>query len=711
MGTELRPLGVNCNIGCLYCYQNPQRDAGNLTRSYDMDAMKQAVAANLSPFTLFGGEALLVPVSDLEDLWAWGLEKFGKNSIQTNGILISDEHVELFRKYRVHVGISVDGPGELNDVRWHSSLKKTRESTAKTHAAIERLCRELPDSPPSLIVTLHRRNALAEHLPAMSDWFCRLDQLGVRSARLHVMEVDHADLQQRFALTSDENVEALTTFWKLEDETLQSLRFDVISDMKALLQGRDDRVSCIWRGCDSYNTQAVRGVEGNGQSSNCGRTNKDGVDFPNAESIRYDRYVNLYHTPQKHGGCSGCRFFLMCKGHCPGTAIEGDWRNRTEHCDVWFKLFERLEDQLLKEGETPLSLDERRTRVEELLITDWIDGENPSLRELLQRIESPETTEPELTDSGKAGTAPDVLPETSHTDLTPFVRCAWVSDHARKLWSPRLRRIQNAIIETGNRLAIETDRPVLMRMPAWQFLRLKGSLPKSGLQIEILPDATTSFSTNRNGAAVRGKVEYLAVIGGGDVVAQIKQAWTTDALGEALELIDMPECCRDFYSNALRTGLLDMTVAYAQHADLPHSLKPITNFNGPSVNNIFWRRLGITALFHWPCRSNCTASERIGIEFLEFSRKNGYSDETGWLEEVLSWPVEWTARHGIAELKSPILKSSMSTSRTNELLTIRRSGINYPESGAQGIVFPFRLPDGPAINSNGRLQHSLDVIQ
>jgi hypothetical protein len=28
--TELRPLGVACNIQCQYCYQNPQRDAGNL---------------------------------------------------------------------------------------------------------------------------------------------------------------------------------------------------------------------------------------------------------------------------------------------------------------------------------------------------------------------------------------------------------------------------------------------------------------------------------------------------------------------------------------------------------------------------------------------------------------------------------------------------------------------------------------------------------
>ena len=34
MGIEVRPLGVRCNIGCLYCYQNPQRDADNFIKTY-----------------------------------------------------------------------------------------------------------------------------------------------------------------------------------------------------------------------------------------------------------------------------------------------------------------------------------------------------------------------------------------------------------------------------------------------------------------------------------------------------------------------------------------------------------------------------------------------------------------------------------------------------------------------------------------------------
>ena len=139
MSIEVRPLGVKCNIQCQYCYQNPQRDAGNIPNTFDLPKMKAALERAGSSFTIFGGEPLLVPEHVLEDLWAFGLERFGTNGIQTNGTLIDDRHIALFRKYSVSVGISVDGPDDLNDVRWAGSVELTRAATAKTHAAIERL--------------------------------------------------------------------------------------------------------------------------------------------------------------------------------------------------------------------------------------------------------------------------------------------------------------------------------------------------------------------------------------------------------------------------------------------------------------------------------------------------------------------------------------------------------------------------------------------
>lgn len=385
MGVELRPLGVKCNIQCQYCYQNPQRDAGNVLREYDMELMKKRVAEEGGGFTLFGGEPLLIPIKDLEELWSWGLDRYGRNAIQTNGTLINDDHLRLFKKYKVQVGISVDGPLDLNDVRWTGSLAGTRAATQKTHTAIKRLCSE--GIAPSLIVTLHRGNATRDKIPLMHEWFRELDKIGVAAARLHVLEIDHAEVRQKYELTAEENVEALVSFARLE-KSLPRLKFDVFRDMRNMLQGKDNRVTCVWSACDPYTTRAVRGVEGNGQSSNCGRTNKDGVDYTKASHETYERYIALYSTPQEFGGCKDCRFFLMCKGQCPGTAIEGDWRNRTEHCEIWMKLYELLEEECLDAGIVPLSMMPKRTNIEKQVLEGWSRGRMMYLHEALQKLSS-----------------------------------------------------------------------------------------------------------------------------------------------------------------------------------------------------------------------------------------------------------------------------------------------------------------------------------
>lgn len=383
MSLEVRPLGVRCNIGCEYCYQEPQRDAGNLGGAYDLDAMKQAIAKHSEPFTLFGGEPLMVPRRDLEDLWAFGFARHGENGVQTNGSLIDEGHIELFRKYAVRVGISIDGPGELNDARRAGTPARTRAATSRTEAAIDKLC-DL-GMPPGLIVTLHRGNATAEKLPVMHDWMVALERKGVRSVRLHILEVDKQDVRSRLALTDEENIEAFLSFARLEDG-LEKLRFDVFNDLRMMLLGRDDQTSCVWRSCDPYTTSAVQGIEGRGQSSNCGRTNKDGVDFVKADRPGYERYLALYHTPQKANGCSGCRFFLMCRGQCPGTAVDGDWRNRTEHCEVWKRLFRFFEDRFLDQGVVPVSARSERKALEMRAIDCWSRGNNVSLRQLLLQM-------------------------------------------------------------------------------------------------------------------------------------------------------------------------------------------------------------------------------------------------------------------------------------------------------------------------------------
>ncbi|EIJ42655.1 arylsulfatase regulator (Fe-S oxidoreductase) [Beggiatoa alba B18LD] len=384
MSVELRPLGVKCNIQCQYCYQNPQRDADNVTHHYDIPKMLASLAQENEPFSLFGGEALLIPLADLETLWAWGFARYGQNNLQTNGTLITDAHIQLFQKYNVHVGISIDGGGELNDVRWAGTYRKTREATAKTEQAIEKLC--ALGIPAGLIITLHQGNARADKLPLLHTWLRDMEQLGIRSVRLHILEIDNPIIAQQYALSDTENLAALQSFLELE-KTLSQLRFDIFHDMRCLLLGDDAPVTCVWKACDAYTTRAVRSVEGHGQRRNCGRTNKEGIDFVKANIEGFERYLALYHTPQHYQGCQDCRFFLMCKGQCPGTAFAGDWRNRSHDCAVWMQLYTILEAELLAEGKTPISQHPARLALEEMFIAEWIQGQNLLIHQALSRWE------------------------------------------------------------------------------------------------------------------------------------------------------------------------------------------------------------------------------------------------------------------------------------------------------------------------------------
>jgi hypothetical protein len=88
----------------------------------------------------------------------------------------------------------------------------------------------------------------------------------------------------------------------------------------------------------------------------------------------------LYNTPQEHGGCQGCRFFIMCKSHCPGTGIDMDWRNRTDTCMNWKVAFGIYEKLMIQKGETPLSLHPDLKKYEDILMYGYSRGAELRLR-------------------------------------------------------------------------------------------------------------------------------------------------------------------------------------------------------------------------------------------------------------------------------------------------------------------------------------------
>lgn len=386
MSIEIRPVGTACNLKCKYCYETCMRD--QTPPKLDMATIARIVPKMDRPFSLFGGEAMLLPMKDLEALLKLAFDKWNHSGIQTNGSLIRHKHIELFKKYKTCVGISVDGPDELNDARWAGTEESTREFTRRTHEAIRMLSEA--GMPPSIIITLHAGNCSKDRFPRLIKWFHELEALGVTHLNPHFMEMDaHAG---ELFLPDNEIIDRLIELWHEEFTTLKITLFD---EILKLLQG-DDHVVCCWKGCDPWNTTAVHGIEADGSPSHCSRTNKDNINWLPAEGsgqnswnskfsdfpsqVSHERQLALYVTPQGLGGCNGCPYWLLCTGHCPGTGMDGDWRKRTTHCAFIKQLFNEGIRILHARG-VDITFPERpdRLQIEQAMYREWVMGKSTSL--------------------------------------------------------------------------------------------------------------------------------------------------------------------------------------------------------------------------------------------------------------------------------------------------------------------------------------------
>ena len=112
---------IECNGGCEYCYEANIRKENKYHPAYIdkiMETLKQLIP-NFKQVTIHGGEPLMLGKKNVERLLCYIFAKKGQTGIQTNGILIDDDYLEMFKKYNTHVGFSIDGyTGDSNSLRW-----------------------------------------------------------------------------------------------------------------------------------------------------------------------------------------------------------------------------------------------------------------------------------------------------------------------------------------------------------------------------------------------------------------------------------------------------------------------------------------------------------------------------------------------------------------------------------------------------------------
>ena len=129
LDTVLIKVASRCNINCSYCYVYNMGDSGWLDMpNHISDETTEAIAHALNELTrmqdrpfavvLHGGEPLLLGPKKLRRLISIirsNLPPDTAFSLQTNGILINDEILDLCSETRTTVSVSLDGPRRIND--------------------------------------------------------------------------------------------------------------------------------------------------------------------------------------------------------------------------------------------------------------------------------------------------------------------------------------------------------------------------------------------------------------------------------------------------------------------------------------------------------------------------------------------------------------------------------------------------------------------
>lgn len=348
-GITLKPI-LGCNMGCVGCYEGDIfRANGNKPDPYNLDAMiERMLHGPPGAVTLHGGEITLMPVADMEKLLAAIPAGRGIN-VQTNGSLLRPKVLDLFKRYAVHIGVSLNGPDVLNRDRRAAPLARASSDSATDRLTsiifknIEK-ARSM-DIPCSVITVLSTTNAgRDEDLERLIDWAADWGQrLGIWGWRWNMLHEENEDARIQLVVER-----ASVVYRRLVDATFADARrqWNPFREFVGNLTGAG--LQPCWMGtCDPYHTAAVWAVFGDGSVGNCLRTAKDGTPYLRSEDgIQDYRQRILSALPVSDGGCGGCRWWDYCHGACPAEGEEGDWRNKSRFCQMYIDTYEHIERRI-----------------------------------------------------------------------------------------------------------------------------------------------------------------------------------------------------------------------------------------------------------------------------------------------------------------------------------------------------------------------------
>ncbi|MFM5893302.1 MAG: radical SAM protein [Novosphingobium sp.] len=231
-------IAERCNINCSYCYyfnmgeetpkSRPAYGSGKVTQ--DLARWIEQGCTELEiPHTcvsFHGGEPTMIGLKAFDSACQTLRDTIDRSvrlslTIQTNGVLLTEEWLDTFEQHGVSVGVSIDGPQAAND-RYRLD-HRGRSTFLATEKAIQRLAtrHERGGPPPSTISVIDPANDYREV-------YRYLRSLGVRQMRFLLPDRNRDDidfLDSGTAASYGESLSDLFKVWLEEDNQEIEIKF------------------------------------------------------------------------------------------------------------------------------------------------------------------------------------------------------------------------------------------------------------------------------------------------------------------------------------------------------------------------------------------------------------------------------------------------------------------------------------------------------
>lgn len=321
-----------CNLSCTYCYaetllpgkKQPKNLFTNELYRQTITKMLSGSASSFLDIVFHGGEPLLHGAEWFEEACAFATneaEKLGKKinfSMQSNLTILRDAHIEVFKKYNLNIGVSLDGDKET-----HNSMRGNFTNTAINIKKLQDLGLF---SGVIVVISHHNWNKMPDFFKQLREMNIRTFHMNIASAVGRGNPMEHLGTEKTFRAFKD----CVDCMLEYKGEIIDTRMIRKLSQFLNPPRNTDDafkQLRCDNMFCHAGVTMVAVQYDGNVFPCGCAGSSGNMKNFKltniasrtEVTSSEYFETLKKFHAKKEkyYNECVHCPAKFVCEHGCP----------------------------------------------------------------------------------------------------------------------------------------------------------------------------------------------------------------------------------------------------------------------------------------------------------------------------------------------------------------------------------------------------------